>query len=95
MAWTVSEIRELRGRLRMEPAQFAALLGVDPRTVQRWEAGEARPTGTAEAVMIGLRESLDKRPGAAPMLVRAIRDASAVGGLAYLIVRLFDRLVEE
>lgn len=94
MAWTIGEIQELRARLRMEPAQFAALLGVDPRTIQRWEAAEARPTGTAEAVMVGLRESLDKHPEACSSLTRIICDASAVGGLAYLIVKLFDHVVE-
>ncbi|HYO51706.1 helix-turn-helix domain-containing protein [Archangium sp.] len=95
MAWTASEIRELRERLRMEPAQFASLLGVDLRTAQRWETGEARPTGAAEAVMTGLRESLDKRPEAGPALAKFVLGAAAVGGLAYLIVKLFDVAAEK
>lgn len=78
----------------MEPAQFASLLGVDLRTAHRWETGEAKPTGAAEAVMTGLRESLDKRPDAGPALAKFVLGAAAVGGLAYLIVKLFDVAAE-
>lgn len=75
----------------MDIAEFARLLGVDARSVRRWESGEVRPTGSAEAVMTGILESLDKDPSFAEELVKVIVAAAAVGGLAYVLVKLIDR----
>lgn len=90
--WTTTRIRALRDRLGMEPAAFARLLGVDARTVRRWEAGDARPTGPAEAVLAAIEESLDKDPSTAGRLVKLLVGAAAVGGLAYVLVKLFDTI---
>lgn len=38
-----STIRQLRLTVRMTQAQFAHLMGVDPNTVYRWEAGTRHP----------------------------------------------------
>jgi len=93
--WTPDEIRALRERLRLDPSGFAKLLGVDARTVARWEAGLAAPTGAAEAVMTGLREKLDKDPGEAEQIIKFIVGAVAVGGLAYLLIKLLDEIFDE
>jgi DNA-binding transcriptional regulator YiaG len=41
-----NELRRMRKRLRLSQAGFAALVGVAPNTVARWERGERgmRPT---------------------------------------------------
>jgi transcriptional regulator with XRE-family HTH domain len=90
--WNPNDIQALRDRLGMTVADFARLLGVDARTVRRWESGDARPTGSAEAVMSGIAESLDKDPDFAGELVKVLVAAAAVGGLAYVLVKLIDRI---
>jgi hypothetical protein len=79
----------------MDTAAFAKLTGVDARTVRRWEAGQARPTGSAEAVMSGIEESLNKDPNFAGTLVALLVGAAAVGGLAYVLVKLIDHLRDQ
>ena len=36
-------VSDARARLRISQAALARLIGVNPRTVARWEAGETRP----------------------------------------------------
>ena len=79
----------------MSRGDLAKVLGVDARTVGRWETpGGSRPTGAAAAVLSGLREKLTKDPGEASAVVKVLIAAAAVGGLAYLIVKLLDVLTE-
>jgi transcriptional regulator with XRE-family HTH domain len=92
LMWTPEAVRYLRERLGMEVPAFARITGVDPRTVYRWEAGAARPSGAAVAVLNGLKEKLDKDPSAANAVSAFLVGAAAVGGLAYLLVKLLDSL---
>lgn len=48
---TPADVRALRERLGLTPAQFARLLGVHPSTVSRWESGRRYPTGGAIPAM--------------------------------------------
>ena len=41
------QIRALREQARVSQAVFAALLNTSVSTVQKWEIGQKRPTGTA------------------------------------------------
>ena len=84
------DVRHLRLKLGMDVPEFARLMGVDARTVVRWESGKASPKGAAEAVMTGLREALDR--DTADQVVKFVLGAAAVGGVAYLLVKLFDHL---
>ncbi len=93
--WTSAEIQALRVRLGLDPAGFAKLVGVDARTVSRWELGIARPTGAAEAVLSALREKLDKDPAKAEKVIAFIVGAAAVGGLAYLLIKLLDEVTDD
>ena len=93
---TAKEVTAIRKSLGMEVPQFAKLLDVDARSVQRWETeNEARPTGPAEAVLIGIREKLESDPKSADKVVKFVLAAAAVGGLAYLLIKLFDQLTDE
>lgn len=94
-SWTADQIRQFRLRLGLEVAGFAKAMGVDVRTVYRWENGTARPSGAVEAVMNGLREKLQKDPNASDAVIKFIVAAAAVGGLAYLIVKLLDSITDE
>jgi len=87
------EVKSIRDRLGMEQPDFAKMLGVDTRTVARWEVGTASPTGTAEAVLAGLRESFAKAPSQAGQIAAIVAGAVALGGVAYLVVKLFDALL--
>lgn len=87
---TAEDIRSLRLRLRLDPSEFARLVGVDTRTVTRWELGTARPTGASEAVLAALDEKLRKDPAGADELIAFLVGAVAFGGLAYLILKLLD-----
>ena len=41
------QIRDLRNRVRVSQGVFAALLNVNPSTVQKWEQGKVRPKNAA------------------------------------------------
>lgn len=41
------QIKEIRETARVSQAVFARLLNTSPSTVQKWEIGRKRPTGTA------------------------------------------------
>ena len=41
------QIKQIRGATRVSQAVFAAILNTSVSTVQKWEIGQKRPTGTA------------------------------------------------
>jgi transcriptional regulator with XRE-family HTH domain len=90
MSWKKEEILELRNSLGLNRTDFAKMLGVDVRSVMRWEKGLCRPTGAPEAILSGVKEKIDKNPEALPAVRDFIAGAVSVGGLAYLIVKLLD-----
>ena len=80
---TKESIIILRERLALSEADFASLVGVDNRTVRRWEAAEATPSGSSEGVLMGLEDALRDMPGFG-RLCRSV----APRGLHVLIYRL-------
>lgn len=44
---TARQIREIRNRVRVSQGVFAAVLNVNPSTVQKWEQGKVRPQNAA------------------------------------------------
>ena len=42
---------QARARSGLSQSQFAALLGVSPRTLQDWEQGRREPTGAAQTLL--------------------------------------------
>lgn len=88
MPVTAAEAEQLRHHLGMDQEVFARLLGVDLRTVQRWEQGLSGPQGAAEAVLLAFREALHVSLDPAPVL-DFLRRAGELG-LAYVIVKLLD-----
>jgi putative transcriptional regulator len=47
----VPEIVEARTRTGLSQQQFAAILGVSPRTLEGWEQGRRKPTGAARSLL--------------------------------------------
>jgi putative transcriptional regulator len=45
------DARAVREKLGLSQSQFAALIGISPRTLQNWEQGHRRPEGTARALL--------------------------------------------
>ncbi len=45
------DVRVIRERLDLSQSAFAALLGVSLRTLQDWEQGRRKPTGSAYALL--------------------------------------------
>jgi putative transcriptional regulator len=45
------DAKAVREKLGLNQSQFAALLGISPRTLQNWEQGHRRPEGTARALL--------------------------------------------
>lgn len=73
----------LREKLGLSEADFASLIGVDTRSVRRWEAGEASPSGSSEGVLLGLEDAIRDVPEFKEVCRRA-----APRGLAWFIYRL-------
>ncbi len=48
---TLQSPLELRKSMKVNRPQFAALLGVSPRTVENWEQGRTRPTGAVRSLL--------------------------------------------
>ena len=46
-----SSAKEIRSRLNLSQAAFAALMGVSLRTVQDWEQGRREPGGPAKSLL--------------------------------------------
>lgn len=44
-------VRTIRRKSGLSQSQFAALIGVNLRTLQNWEQGRPRPTGPARALL--------------------------------------------
>ena len=45
------DAKAVREKLGLSQTQFAALIGISPRTLQNWEQGHRRPEGTACALL--------------------------------------------
>ena len=58
---TAAEIKVLRKKLGFTQQQMAAKLGVDRRTIIRWEAGEARPSQLANRQLKRLERNNKKQ----------------------------------
>ena len=52
-------IRTTRERLHMSRAAFARRLGVNPRTLERWEQGRSKPNDQAAALILLVRKYPD------------------------------------
>jgi len=88
------EVSRLRAELGLDRAAFSRLLGVDVRTVTRWETTGPFPAGPSAALLAAFRESLDRRPTQAQSIVQVLAGAAALGGLAYLVIKLLDDATE-
>ena len=55
-------IRSTREKLHMSRHAFAYRLGVNPRTLERWEQGRSKPNGQAAALILLVR-SEERRVG--------------------------------
>ena len=95
MTWTIENVKGFRAQLGLSQSELGRLLGVETRSVSRWETGTSRPTGSAEAILSGLKEKLDKDPDSFPQIRDLIAGAVGVGGLAYLIVKLLHMVTKE
>ena len=52
-------IRSTRERLHMSRSAFAHRLGVNPRTLERWEQGRSKPNDQAAALILLVRKYPD------------------------------------
>ena len=50
------DIKELRTKLNLTPAELAVKLGVHIRTIKRWESGETKPSKLALTLIDIIRE---------------------------------------
>lgn len=67
---SAESVRKHRERLRLTQAEMAALIGVTPFTIHRWEKGLASPRGASREAFsalrkLGVREVRSKLDGAA------------------------------
>jgi len=48
------EIKELRERLRLPQGMFGSVVGVSGKTIEAWEAGTRKPSGSARRLLAEL-----------------------------------------
>lgn len=85
---TGSDVGRIRGSLQLSPALFAALAGVHPSTVYRWEqAGDAVVPMEPRQEMILAVADQQLRAGRAP-LAADLREALVTRGGLYGLYRL-------
>lgn len=91
--WPAARVKALRGRLGLSIPDFARLVGVEPRTVYRWESPTKglRPSGPAEAVLTGLASKIEGKTPSTE-IVKFLGGVVAIGGLAYLLSKLLDEI---
>lgn len=85
-----TSVAKLRERLDFKLAEFAEFLNIDVRTLVSWETGATEPNGTGRAIVAGLNEALNTTEENQKALIKFICAANEVGGISYLLVRLFD-----
>ncbi len=80
--------RKLREGLQLTQERFAQLVGVTFQTVNRWEDGDAEPSGPTAAVL----DALDKIVGGgkAPELLRALAAGEIAAGTGPGYAKLFS-----
>jgi DNA-binding XRE family transcriptional regulator len=83
------DVKKLRTSLKLTRPAFARLVGVDFRTVIRWEKGDVVPQGAALAVMLAFRTCLADRGRAKATRVFA-RQATQLGGLGSMLLQLLE-----
>jgi len=59
-------IKALRERLRLPQGMFGSVVGVSDKTIEAWEAGKRKPSGTAMRVLA----ELDTNPGYLDKILR-------------------------
>jgi transcriptional regulator with XRE-family HTH domain len=85
------DVKKLRQDLRFSPMKFAALLGVNPSTIYRWEAKQSTgPEGAPLAILYALRALMVTSTGTEQNKLRKwLREHLYVGGLTYVLIKLF------
>jgi len=78
--------------MRMSPAEFARLLNVDVRSVYRWESGESTPSGTAESVLLGIRQAMAAGTDKVANALAIVGGLAVLGGLGLLVHKLIEVL---
>jgi putative transcriptional regulator len=48
---TPNDVVRVRGKLGLSQARFAQLLGISENTLQNWEQGRRKPTGSARVLL--------------------------------------------
>ena len=85
----------LRARLQLTQGEFARLVGADIRSVARWESSRAKPSGGSRVVITVLSYFLEKRPENEVAVRDLLTSYARLGGLAYMIVDLIERVLTD
>jgi transcriptional regulator with XRE-family HTH domain len=82
---------KLRARLQLTQVEFARLVGADVRSVARWEASKAKPSGGSRAVVTVFEYFLENRPELEAEFRHLLAGYARLGGLAYMLSDLLNR----
>ena len=96
---TGAQIRQLRLAIRMDPAQFAQLLGIHASSVYRWEMAadaEVRIEPFQRQILTALEDQLAQRAAPAQAdLGGAILKGLLIGGGLFGLFKLLEAVFEE
>ena len=93
MRLDAERVLDVRSSLGLTRREFADFLAVDVRSIYRWENGESRPSGTANAVLSVISYSIRTAPTATiGPAIAAVGDLARAGGVALIVAKLIDKL---
>jgi len=83
--WNVEDLINLRLDLKMSRSEFGKILGVDERSIWRWESGGSKPRGSAVSVLDGIQFALQENPDSIDEIIKYLQKNAKIGGLSFMI----------
>ncbi len=80
----MNSIEKLRTDLKMSKTEFARIFNISPSAVAQWETGINTPSPVNNAIMIKLREKLDKKDDVKSVITNLLLGAGFLALLTWI-----------
>jgi transcriptional regulator with XRE-family HTH domain len=80
----MNSIEKLRTDLKMSKTEFARIFNISPSAVAQWETGVNTPNQVNNAIMLKLREKLDKKDDVKSVITNLLLGAGFLALLTWI-----------